>query len=292
MVDVTGIIVQNIDAAIRYIEVRKFDSINIIGNRILQELFSINKKDRMLIGLLVKEVSSDLLQTRDKDKGKGKGKDKSKLDAELPKSHAIAFLEELKSHVRNGSNPVPVMDSYIKFESNIHKYLQPPEERDVYKENDAFAVASTIGYLKNLLLNKNLLIAGKIAPLERARSDLAVTTTYYGSKEAVVCYLLLRAFEHTYRFMLYGKLDLQEITTHVNKLNDTVTDIITLIEEGGDYHPDLVKLSDTFIADLMYDYRGYYSQFGDLKGDIVGEVPLSPDVSEKIRKIVEKQQTK
>ena len=62
MVDVANLINQDLSVAIKYIDEKKYDSINIIGNRILQNLYAINKKELMIIGLIVKEVSFYLQQ--------------------------------------------------------------------------------------------------------------------------------------------------------------------------------------------------------------------------------------
>ena len=55
MTNVAELINQDLTVAGAYLERKKFDSINIIGNRILQNLFAIDIKELMIIGLVVKE---------------------------------------------------------------------------------------------------------------------------------------------------------------------------------------------------------------------------------------------
>ena len=51
---------------------------------------------------------------------------------------------------------------------------------------------------------------------------------------------------------------------------------------------ELIEHANIMIGDLMYDYRKYFMLFGELKGELVEEIPLSPEVSEKIQKIIQK----
>ena len=64
MVDVIELIKQDITVAETHLDTKKFDIINIIGNRILQHLFIINKKELMIYGIVLKEISLDLAQVK------------------------------------------------------------------------------------------------------------------------------------------------------------------------------------------------------------------------------------
>lgn len=67
MSNIIELIKQDLDVANSYLDKNKFEIINIIGNRILQNLFAINRKELMISGLALKEISFDLQQIKAAD---------------------------------------------------------------------------------------------------------------------------------------------------------------------------------------------------------------------------------
>lgn len=279
MTNIAELINQDITVAEAYIEQKKFDSINIIGNRILQNLFAIDIKELMIIGLVVKEVSSDLQQIN----ATGHKADK-KIDKCKP--FAKDCFEAIKLTLNGEESTIKIWNAYLDFEDKIREYHLVPEEREIYKDDYEFARAATINYLNNLSSNKEYLLNRNIYPLVRTRTELATLINTHGGRSTIFSYMLTRAFEHVYRFALNGKVTDEEFESIVSTNINRLIEIITLIQEGNE--EELIEHANIMIGDLMYNYRKYFMLFGELKGEMVEEMPLSPEVSEKIRKIIQK----
>lgn len=281
MVDIANLINQDLSVALKYIDEKKYDSVNIIGNRILQNLYSINEKEFMIIGLILKEVSFDLQQINAAEYSKDKKIDKCKPVAE--KCIQRLFLNDETSTIE-------IWNSYFDFEDEIRTYLLVLEEREIYKDNPEYSTEATKNYINILSENKDYLLNRNIIPLERTRSELATMINIHGGKITTLFYLLTRAFEHVYRFSLHGKITDDELASIVNSNIDRLNEIVELINENNE--EELVEHANNMIEYLMFYYRKYFMLFGDLKGELIEEIPLSPGVTQKIRKIIEKQTRK
>ena len=128
-------------------------------------------------------------------------------------------------------------------------------------------------------MNKN------IYPLARTRAELATLTNTHGGRSTILSYMLSRAFEHVYRFALHAKVTDEELESIVSTNINGLSEIVTLIQEGTE--EELIERANIMIGDLMYNYRKYFLLSGEL-----GEIPLTPEVSQKIRKIIEKSKGK
>lgn len=280
MVDVIELIAQDITVAEKYLELKKFDLINIIGNRILQHLFIINKKELMIYGIVIKEISYDLGQVKAQ---------KLKKDIETCNILAKTCLEDIKSSLSDVC-PENIWNAYYDFENQIRKYILIPEESAVYKDDFEFATKATVNYLNFFISNKDFLLKRNINPLERTRAEFASLINWHGGKNTVIGYLMIRAFEHVYRFALNGKVGDEELAALVNTNIDRFSEAITLIQDNNE--AKIIEHANIMIGDLMYDYRKYFMLFGELKGELVEEMPLPSDVSQKIQKIIDKHKGK
>lgn len=281
MVDVIELIKQDIEVAEKYLDTKKFDLINIIGNRILQHLFIINKKELMIYGIVIKEISLDLGQVKAQ---------KLKKDIDTCNVLAKKCLEDIKSSFSAEVAHEKIWNAYYDFENQIRKYILIPEESAVYKDDFDFATEATVNYLNFLTSNKDFLLKRNINPLERTRAEFASVINWHGGKNAVISYLMIRAFEHVYRFALNGKVSDEELAALVNTNIDRFSEAITLIQAKNE--AKIIEHANIMIGDLMYDYRKYFMLFGELKGELVEEIPLPSDVSQKIQKIIDKHKGK
>jgi hypothetical protein len=281
MTNVAELINQDLTVAETYLEHKKFDSINIIGNRILQNLFAMDIKELMIIGLVVKEVSSDLQQIN----AAGPKADK-KMKIDKCKPFAKDCFEAIKLTLDDEESTIKIWNAYLDFEDKIREYQLVPEEREIYKDDYEFAKEATINYLNNLSSNKEYLLNRNIYPLVSTRAELATLINIHGGRSTIFSYMLTRAFEHVYKFALRGKVTDEEFESIVSTNINRLIEIVTLIQEGNE--EELIEHANIMIGDLMYNYRKYFMLFGELKGELVEEISLSPEVSEKIQKIIQK----
>jgi len=295
VVNLQKIVQVNLEVAKAYLDQNKYDQINVIGNRILQDLYSMNERDLMAIGLILKEISFDLQQIRALSKGKPggpvkKGSLKAILSEDLKNSlpFAKACLQTLIDGQNNTYLPIDSWQAYIKFEDGIRKYLTAPEERDFYFENPEFSKAASIHYLKFLLANEGLLLKMSRMPIERSRAELALIINLRGGNVPMISYLITRSFEHAARFAIFGKIDDDEYSAFIASNLRFIGEIINSIEI--DDETAVIEKANKMVGDLMYEYRDYFVRFGEISTDLAEQVPLSPDAAEKIQKIIEKHQ--
>lgn len=278
MVDIAELINQDLEIANQLVEVKKFDPLNVVGNRILQNLFVLNKRKMMFIGLALKEISHDLQVVNSTS-------DKNSKNIKICQAFAKVAIENMKI-ISDNVDLVEIWHHYIDFENNVRKYLLDEEERAIYKEDTEFSTEATTFYLNLFKNEKSSLLERKIQPLERTRSELATLFNTHGGKQAIVTYSCIRALEHTYRFILHGKVRDEELEKFVSSNMDKIDEMISFIQK--DDENELISRANAMIGDLMHDYRKYFFLFGELKGEFAEEIPISPEAAQKIRKIVEK----
>lgn len=280
MVNIAELINQDLTVAEKHLANKKFDFINIIGNRILQNLFVIDKKELMIIGLILKEISNDLLHVNAIDNKKNR-------NIEPCISFAKDCFEAIRLATKKEISLLDIWKAYFSFEEKIGKYQLLPDERAIYKEDADFSKEATLNYITILVRNKNYLLKKNIFPLERTRAELATLVQIHDGMNTILSYMVVRAFEHVYRFALYGKVQDEEIESIVSTNIDKLSNIAKLLENGDE--TELIEFANTMVGDLMYSYRVHFVLYGDIKGEFVEEMPLSPDVSQKIQKIIDRQ---
>ena len=291
MTNIAELINQDITVAEAYLEQNNFDLINIIGNRILQNLFTLDRRKLMIIGLIIKEVSSDfqlINATKDKKSKKGK-KDNNDNEIEMCKPFAKDCFEAIKSAINDEESTIKIWNAYIDFEDKIREYLLVPVERKIYKGDSEFSKEATINYLNNLSSNKDYLLNRNINLLAKTREELASLTIIHGGRSTIFSYMLTRAFEHVYIFTLYGKVLGEEFESMVSTNIDRLSEIVVYIQEENE--EELIEHANIMIGDLMYNYRKYFMLFGELKDKQAEEIPISPDVSKKLQGIVERRKS-
>ncbi len=286
---------ENLQVVKAYLSSNQFDKINIIGNRTLQDLYAINQRDLMSIGLIIKEISFDLEQIRVISKGKPtshakKGLPKIVLTDDLKAALQIAnkCTQTLIDCLNKGYSPFDGWDAYITFEDSIRKFLVAPEEREIYVNNYEFSKIATINYLNFLSSNESLLLSKSKIPIERTRAELALIVNQHGGRIPIISYLFIRAFEHTARFAIFGKIDDVDYIEFVRINLGLISDIVSFIKEGNE--SVVIERANEMVGNLMFDYRDYFGKFGELSTELSEQVPLSPDVAERIQKVIEKHQ--
>jgi len=296
MINPNKIILENLEVVKEYLTLKNFATINIIGNRILQDLYSINEKEMMVIGLIIKEISMDLQLIHAQPKGKLTSHQKKEKEQKIHASDdvikaipiATTCIEAIEKNLESKFSSYDCWIAYIDYEDKIRKYLVAPDERDKYGDNHEFSTKATITYLNFLVSNKELLSKKSKFPLERTRSELALLTNLHGGRIPIISYLFIRAFEHTTRFAIFGKIDDNEFASFIDLNLHDIAKIIEFINKSDE--KAIIESANQMIGELMFAYRDYFGKYGDLKGELSEEMPLSPDIAERIQKVIEKHQ--
>lgn len=285
-IDINSLVSENLEVAEKYLELNKFETINVIGNRILQDLYSINARNLMAIGLIIKEISIDLQQIHSISKDKPKKKQPLSEDLTNSVKSAQECIEQIKANISKEFSPTICWTAYIEFEDNIRKYLIPQEEREIYSDNYEFSKTATISYLKFLISNKDHLMKKTKIPIERTRSEFSLMINLHGGKIPTICYLFLRAFEHTTRFAIFGKIDDDSYRSYIQTNLELISDIVDAINDSDE--ETVIEKAHDMVCNLMYEYRDYFIKYGELSAEFSEGVPLSPDIAERIQKVIDK----
>lgn len=288
MINVAKLVNQDVDIAFKLVEGNKLDVLNVMGNRILQNLFALNNRELMILGLAIKEITSNLGAVH----GILDETDEGIIDC-----HEIAkvAIQNMKI-TSNCVEPVKIWNQYINFENNVRTYLINQEERDVYKDDTEFSKEATIFYLTLLKDEMSFLLERNIQPLERTRSELATLFNTHGGTQAIIAYTCIKALEHTYGFALHGKISDEELEHLISSNIDKIDGIKSSIQKGDEN--ELLIHANAMVGDVMHDYRKYFFLFGERVQPVsmpqvpelqmpVPQVPVTEAV-EKIRDIVEK----
>ena len=268
MLSPNKIILEDLAAVKNLLNIKQFDKMNIIGNRILQNLYAINEKDMMIIGIIIKEISMDLqvIQALNNRRPKSSQKKQSQqtwsdeINIVLP--FAAACIEAISLNLNNKFSYSDCWIAYFDFQDKIKKFQIAPDERDKYGENHEFSKLATINYLKYLSMNKSLILKRSIHPIQQTRIELALIVNLHGGKIAAIGYLILRAFEHATRFAIFGKLDDETYNSFINSNMDSIDEIIELIEKSDE--STTLEKATRLIGDLMFSYRDYFGKYGEL----------------------------
>ena len=95
----------------------------------------------------------------------------------------------------------------------------------------------------------------------------------------------MRAFESVYRYALHGKVSNEELESIILTFLNKTQEITHFIENGDD--DSLINLIISYIGELMWEYRNYYTLYGELSGEFVEEIPVPLGAIEKVRKAIQ-----
>ncbi len=273
MSDVVKLINKELAIADSYIDNNKIESINRIGNRVLQNLFILNKKELMICGQLLKRITINFDNVKT---------NKVKTDIDNYKLFAKEFIKDLRFSLGDDPSPLKVWNSYFDFMEKVRKYPLGPEERTIYDHDSEFSGEATINYINFISSNKNLLLNRNIYLLTGTRVQFENLIKMYGGRTTIIGFSLVDAFERVCKFALHGNVSDEELESVVNININRFNEIAALIQ--GDDEEKVIVQANIFIGDLLYDIRKYFILFGELNRE---EITLSPSVEKKLRKIVE-----
>jgi len=255
---VLTIIEQDLKVAKKAVEDEDFNLVNIIGNRIMTDLQTFNKNDIMLLGWFVKELGGELLSLKQKKN--------DKLDD--AKEYAKAYLNDLEFEVANGVVESKVYwEKFFDIENKLKKNFLSDQEIGIYDDQVEFSKHFAIKMLELFYNHKNMLLVENNTLSITTANELSRNFNEHNGIEALIIYLVLRAFDNYYRYLYYEKFFIKDedaIRCTEIKLNEYVENIYKLryLLESSDIN-SLYNESNTIIGRLGADYRLYFLIYYD-----------------------------
>lgn len=277
MIDVNKLINQDLIIAENLVINKNFDGINIIGNRILQNLFILNEKKLMVIGYLLKEVSMDLFLIQQAENITDQKLDQSKRDAKkcIEKMRLVDFSKQDMSMV---------WQPYFEFEIKNREIFLSDIEFKTYNIDFDFCKSASINYLEMIINTKSQLLRRNFKFIQRIRSELSTLFNLTGNKIVLLSYLYVRAAESVYRYSLHGDLSDEELESLASSIVQKIGEVLRYIESESE--ENLIKFVLSNIGDLMWEYRKYYTLYGELSGKFSEDIQIAPKALENIRKTI------
>lgn len=248
---------QDMATAIEALKKDEFDLINIIGNRIATDLMIGNKNDLIMVGFILKEVSSELERIRAVD------------ERNLQKCKEIGrkFFVELQSLLyKDQVEKKELWEKYLNYESDIRKYLLTGIESSTYKENPNFTKETRLMLLQHLNENKELLLKERNALINGIVGEISrVINTHSFHPEDLMFYLLMKVFSGYSDYFLYDYIEGDE-----NDKKEKEIEIRAYVEQihksfSGTDLDDIYEKSADIIGELGHKWRKYFINYGEIR---------------------------
>ena len=280
-----NVIRQDLKVARNAIDAEEFGMVNVIGNRIMSNLLVEDREELMIIGWMLKDLGGEL-------GGIKEGKEESKLEdaKKLAKEH-LDELGDMLVHKRTSASDL--WDRYFDIEKKIRKDILSELEADEYKEEHEFSRKAAIMLIEHLHSNRELLLKKNNRLISGVANDLSRVVNEHGGKEAIIVYLVFRALDHYYRYLMYeegidGKIeDESRFKSKIDDYIDKVYEMASMIRDAQ--IDELYEHSNRILGKLGYAYRKYFINYLDISRIVVErEIEIPEKAKEKIRDIVSK----
>lgn len=276
---------QDLKVARNAIDAEEFGMVNVIGNRIMSNLLVEDREELMIIGWMLKDLGGEL-------GGIKEGKEESKLEdaKKLAKEH-LDELGDMLVHKRTSASDL--WDRYFDIEKKIRKDILSELEADEYKEEHEFSRKAAIMLIEHLHSNRELLLKKNNRLISGVANDLSRVVNEHGGKEAIIVYLVFRALDHYYRYLMYeegidGKIeDESRFKSKIDDYIDKVYEMASMIRDAQ--IDELYEHSNRILGKLGYAYRKYFINYLDIPRIVVErEIKIPEKAKEKIGDIVSK----
>jgi len=278
MVDVNKLINQDLIIAENIINSKNFDRTNVIGNRILQNLFIIREKKLMSVGYLVKEISLDLFHAQQIENTSGQKFDNLKR-------HAKKCIGEIKTIDFSKQDISMIWNPYFEFEIQTREFYLNEIEFKTYKTDSDFCKLASTNYLNMLIDKKSQLLNKNLKFVEKVNNEISLLFNITGNQNILLCYVFVRAVLMVYRYVLFSDAPDEELGMWVTTITEMISKITKLIEDENE--EILIKSVLLNIGDLMWEYRNYYTIYGELSGNFAEQLPMPTQLVNKLRKTIQ-----
>ncbi len=281
----TNVIRQDIKVARNAINDKDFGMVNVIGNRIMSNLLVEGREELMIIGWMLKDLGGELSGIKER-KEEGKLEDAIKS----AKEH-LDELGDMLVHKRTSASDL--WDRYFDIEKKIRKDILSKSEADEYKEEHEFSKKAAIMLIEHLHSNREILLKKNNQLIPSVANDLSRVVNEHGSNEAIIVYLVFRALDLYYRYLMYeegvdGKIeDESRFKSKIDEHIDKVYEMASMIRDAQ--IDDLYEHSNRILGKLGSAYRKYFINYLDIPRIVVErEIEIPEKAKEKIGDIVSK----
>jgi len=267
---------QDMLVAIEALKRGNFDLVNIIGNRIATDSMIMKRKDLIIIGFLIKEVSLEIRRIKEiNEKNLTRCKDTGRKFLE----GILSLLEDDKIENKE------IWERYQDYEKRVRKYLISDIESSLYKDNPDFTRETRTMLLEHLNGNKKLLTRRGNRLVEGIVSEISrVINTYGFYLEDLVFYLVMKVFSSYYDYFIYDyylEEKEEEKMKKEKEINSYVGNIYELFSAESNLN-DLCEQSAKIIGDLGIKWRMYFINFGEIGMIVERRLELPPEAKKEI----------
>jgi hypothetical protein len=191
MEDIFTIISQDLEVAEKAIEKDDFNLISFAGNRIMMNLLVTDEIELMLLGYMIRDLSGELRFIR-----------ANRRDAfDGAKQESIAYIIELEALVADKkSDPKIYWGKFSENEMKIRTHMLSQIESSIYTEQSEFAGEYSTKLLDIFYSVKNSITHSKNLMLAMMPNELSRNFNEHGGTEALVIYLVFKAFYEYYTY--------------------------------------------------------------------------------------------
>jgi len=281
----TNVIRQDIKVARNAIDEKEFGIVTTIGNRIMSNLLVEGREELMIIGWMLKDLGGELDGIKER-------KEEEKLEDAI--KSAKEHLDELGNMLmQKRTSASDLWDRYFDIEKKIRKTLLSKLEDDEYKEEHEFSKKATIMLLEHFHSNRELLLKKNNQLIPGVASDLSRIVNEHGGKEAIIVYLVFRALDHYYRYLMYeegidGKIeDESRFKSKIDEHSEKVYEMAPMIRDAQ--IGDLYEHSNRILGKLGSAYREYFINYMIISRIVVErEIEIPEKAKEKIGDVISK----
>ena len=268
------IIGQDLEVATKAAEADDYNTIRIVGNRIMMNLFITEEIKLMLLGYMVRELGAELRAIK-------ANKRASYADS---KKESIAYLKDLESLITSGRSDSKIYwEKFIEMEIKSRKFLLDKYDSSVYDDQDEFAKEFSLKLLDTFYSLKKDVHALKNHVIMMT-FELSRNFNQHSGKEALIIYLVFKAFMEYYSYYIIEaehslsknrrKKSEEKLTAYVDKIYELKTSISNADE--------LYSKSNNIIDSLGRDVRLNYLSYGVREEKVEQKLELPEDTKQKI----------
>ncbi len=248
------IIGQDLEVAIKAMEVDDYNVVNIVGNRIMMNLFIEEDIKLMLLRYMISELAGELqiIKTNKSD------------SYEDSKKETIAYLKDLKILITSENRDSKIYwERFIGVEIKLRKSLLSKDEGIIYDEQSEFTKEFSLKLLDTFYSLKK-----DIHELKNHASTMAFELgrnfNQHGGREALIIYLVFKAFMDYYSYFSIEKeqsLSKNKVKRSEEKLGEYIEEIYDLKSCISDM--DVLYIKSNLIIDALgRDVKLYYLSYG------------------------------